>query len=646
MDYRNELNPEQYDATVTTDGPLLILAGAGTGKTRTIAYRAAYLIEKGVSSGEILMLTFTNKAATEMKERVTGLIGEDAAKNLTACTFHSFCSKMLRRFHKNAEIEQDFTIIDAGDDADIINIVKAESTEHRYDKLGFPPSAKVVSMISMMLNKDIPICEVLEDQKFSRYADFEDDILELYGKAQEYKHANSMVDYDDLLVCMNSLLDRHPETAERISGIYTYIMVDEYQDTNTLQDSILQKIRKNNTNLAVVGDDMQSLYGFRGADVQNIITFPQRMPGSRIIKLVRNYRSNQEILDLANHVVKKSTEGFVKDLVGTYSAGTKPRLVTTYDQTTESEYVVSLIRELHENRGVDYDNICILARNSFITVGVELALTQAGQGFVKYGGQKFFELEYVKTVLSYMRVIARTGDEIAWFRIVKLYPGIGDKTARKIAGECKEHGIGYLKDKSFTRRKYQKGLAELHDKLIELQDMPFAEMTKEIIDFYIRVNREYIMHMNVRDESSRYKYLDENESHAQNLTALLPIVERYRSITEFLEELVLDNTEVTQNRPKEDCIVISTVHSVKGLEFDAVIIMDCVDEVFPSTTEDESGGKEDNEELRCFYVAVTRAKKYLYMISPMKLTVFGRQVNGRTSHFLDGGNAFYDRIRM
>lgn len=643
IDYESVLNPEQYEAVTITKGPLLILAGAGTGKTRTIVYRASYLIEIGVASSEILMLTFTNKAANEMKARVAELLGGDVASDITACTFHSFCVRMLRRFYKYANLDPDFTILDTSDDSDIINIIKAEAAEHEFDLKGFPPSAKIAAIISMMVNKDCDVADVLSDPKFAKFASFEEQILEIKNRVQKYKENNSMLDYDDMLVRMNKMLSEHPEIAKKISDIYTYIMVDEYQDTNTLQDYILYKLRKDNHNLAVVGDDMQSLYGFRGADVMNIINFPERMEECRIVKLIRNYRSNQEILDLANYVTQNATEGYRKELIGTYSAAIKPIVYRINSQQDEVDRIMSIIYRLHAQEGLKYDDICILSRNSYLTAGLEIELKKGNIDFVKYGGQKFFELEYVKTALSYMRVLVREEDEIAWFRILKLYPGIGDKTARAIAENCKISGRKHLLNKSFAHRKYGDGLRQLYDKLEELITMPFKDLLEDVINFYHDIDHDYIMNMNVSKEELRFEYLDANERHLELLlNNLMPLAEKYKTITEFLDDLLLDNTAVTQNKPTDGSIVVSTIHSVKGLEFKAVIMMDCVDEVFPSTTTNEIGTKEDNEELRCFYVAATRAKQYLYLMCPEWISMYNRQIRGTISHYLSGGMMYYD----
>lgn len=645
IDYEKELNEEQYDAVKTTEGPVLIIAGAGTGKTRTMVYRTAYLLEHCAAATEILMLTFTNKAANEMKERVIELLGENVASNITACTFHSFCVTMLRRFANEININTNFTILSTSDDVDIINMKKTESTEHRYDKKGFPPSAKIAEVISQSINRNMSVEDVLKENKYSRYYDFLDDILELKKITDEYKRENSLLNYDDLLLEMNRLLETHPNIAKKISDIYRYIMVDEYQDTNSLQDAILFLLRTDNKNLAVVGDDMQSLYAFRGANVENIISFPKRMENCKVIKLVKNYRSNQEILNLSNFAVTYATEGFQKKLEGMHYAYEKPQILSVYTQAQEADAVMNLIEELHDNDGLNYNDICILGRNSFLTIDVEASLRRDGIPYVKFGGPKFFDLEYVRTILSYCRVMVKNNDEIAWFRILKVHSGIGDFNAKKIAAKCKEFGIDHLIDKQYEKRVYASELKILYKELKKLEDLKLTEMMTEVIDFYTNTNERNIQNMRLSDESKRTALLDENENHHTQLQALIPITEKYNTILEFLDDLVMDNTALTQNEDVENSIVLSTIHSIKGLEYKAVIIMDCIDGIFPSTEEKDMGSKEDNEELRCFYVALTRAKDKLFLISPQNAKVFNKPMRGKLSHYLYGADGLYEFCR-
>lgn len=644
IDYKKELNEEQYKAVTTLDGSVLIIAGAGTGKTRTMVYRAAYIIEQGCPSNKILMLTFTNKAANEMKERVNNLLGKGIADEITACTFHSFCTKMLRRFWKEAGIEAGFTILSPSDDADIINMQKAQQPKERYENMkGFPSSSRIAEIISNSINRAKSIHEILAMLPFCKYDMYENEIVELRRLSDEYKRQNSMLNYDDLMLYMIDLLERRPDIRDAISNAYDYVMVDEYQDTNTLQDKMLLMIRQKNKNLAVVGDDLQSLYGFRGAEVQYIIDFPKRMLGTKIITLSRNYRSNQEILSLSNYAATYATEGYPKELVSDYHAGWKPEVHTVTDQRAEAEDVFNIIKKLH-NDGIKYEDICILARNSILSSVVETKLKVEGLSYVKFGGAKFFDLEYVKTTLSLLRVIVNRADEIAWFRILKICSGIGDVNAIKLSALCKELGIEFLADKKHEKSKsYGKSIRDLYNGLKAMQDLPFVDMVNYVIKLYHDMEEENIQKARVRDESKRTEYLESLEFSVEQMEGILPMLAaNYKNAVEFLDDLMLDNTSVTQNNAEDGSVVVSTIHSVKGLEYEAVIILGCCDMVFPSTSQYDIGNKEDNEELRCFYVAVTRAKSKLYLIHPKNVVMYGKSISGKLSHYLDGGEKFYD----
>lgn len=639
IDYKRELNQEQYEAVTTTEGPLLIIAGAGTGKTRTIVYRAAYLIETGVPATQILMLTFTNKAANEMKTRVIDLLGEDG-QGITACTFHSFCTSMLRRYANYADLDPLFTILASTDDVDIINMKKSEDTMNRYDKRGFPPSNKIANIISQAINKNMTIEEVMAESRYAKYQGFEEEVIEIRELVDGYKKENSMLNYDDILLRMDEMLDANPDLAEEISNIYQYIMVDEYQDTNALQESIVLKLRRKNHNLAVVGDDLQSLYAFRGAEVKNIIDFPNKIEGCKKIYLVQNYRSNQEILDLSNHIVKYATEGFKKQLTGQYRSNILPKVYTPSSQLTETQLAYELIEKTHRN-GVKYSDICVLVRNSSLSAMLEANLNRDRIGYVKYGGTKFFDLEYVKDILSYLRVITRSIDEIAWFRILKVHSGIGDVNAKKIAFGCKAEGYEHLLSKRYSKKKYANELQILYDELMKVSQMDLTTMVEELISFYVSTMNRNIQNMRT-DEGKRTEYFEAVEYQEKELKALIPITESYHTVTSFLDDLTLDNTRLTHIDPKNGEVVISTIHSVKGLEFNTVIILDCIDEIFPSTTMYDTGTTEDNEELRCFYVAVTRAKEHLYLLCPRSASKYNKKIYGHPAHYLIEGEKFYD----
>lgn len=618
IDFEKELNEEQLEAVKYIDGPLLILAGAGTGKTRTMTYRAAYMIENGILPENILMLTFTNKAAHEMKERVTSLLDEEASKRLTACTFHSFCAMMLRLHGHHIGLSPHFTILSPGEDTDIISIVKAYKDKSCFSGRGFPPNSKVCDFISMAINKDIELYDVMKDTK---YSDFVSEVQELWDLSKEYRESHNMLNYDDILVRFIDLLYTKPDTARAIANTYRYIMVDEYQDTNPLQDSILKELYRYTKNIAVVGDDMQSLYAFRGAEVKNILHFEKRYPGCKVVTLVRNYRSSQDILDFSNEVVKYTTEGIQKELIGKKTTDDdRPRVAHMNSLFDETNYVVGLIKSLHEKQGIPYDQICIVERNSMSSAAIEIELAKEGIEFDKYGGMKFVDLNHVKDILSYLKIMTNPHDEIAWFRVLQVHRGIGIVNARKISEQCKTNGFDELLNKKYEKREYGPGLKDLHKMLDSLDGKKLKDLIPAFIDFYYETKKHNIETMDT-DEGSRTMYLEELNKHKEELGRLIEIAEGYRSIDSFLDDLLLDNSKLTDDEQTGN-LVISTIHSVKGLEFQAVIVLRCVDGIFPRT--ENIGSKEDNEELRCFYVAITRAIKYLYLTCPMYGMVYGK----------------------
>lgn len=633
INYKEELNKEQYEAVTTTDGPLLILAGAGSGKTRTLIYRVAYLIENGASPEEILLLTFTNKAAKEMKERAKNML-DDRCSRITACTYHSFCVKLLRKYYGFVGLSQKFTIIDTGDCCDIISMLKAE---RNYNKVkGFPPSNVIISIASTVLNKNKSVFQVVST-KYRKYESYINEIIELIKAFGQYKLQNDMVDYDDLLLLTLRLLCNFPVIREKIDNTYKYIMVDEYQDSNALQEQIVFKMRENNRNLAVVGDDFQSIYGFRGSCVENILSFPKKQEGCKTICLTKNYRSNQEIMNLSNDVMKKNaTEGFFKEMMGTYYKKVKPHICYVNDSQQEAQYVTNEIMRVH-NQGIPFNEICVIIRNSFQSFQLEQLLTSLGVEYEKYGGLKFLEKEHVKDLLAYLRCIINPKDEIAWFRILKLHEGIGDVYARKISALCKDIGYQGLINEEYQKKKFYSELELLYDHMNCLKELDLEDTISAAIDFYYGLNLRNIQNMKTEDEENREALLFANEIKRNELLTLKNISTGYTDIIHFLDDLSLDNQ---QDNETDDKLIISTIHSAKGLEFDTVFILDCIQEVCPCTTEEDRGTEEDNEELRCFYVAMTRAKNNLYMMVPRIMQKYGQVFEGKLSHYLEDSRIY------
>ena len=632
-----KLNKFQYEAVMHDKGPALLLAGAGTGKTRTLIYRVAHLIESGVSPESILLLTFTNKAANEMKERAEKMLKEKCG--ITACTYHSFCVKMLRFYGKMAGISPDFPIISGPDEADIIDIVKSELN---FQKLKNMPSASVfASMLSTCVNKRLTLEELLKEQKYWRFRQNERKLLLLREETKKYKEEHNLFNYDDILLKFDQMLTDYSNIARRIEDTYRYIMVDEYQDTNTLQDSIIRKIRTKNTNLMVVGDDMQSIYKFRGADVQNILSFPKRYTDCKVIYLTENYRSSQEILNLANHVMTNATEGYQKNLRAQFSSQELPKVYGVNDTKTEAEFVLNRIKAKHAE-GIPYNDICVLYRNSFQSYELEVLLNKAGLDFEKYGGIRFLDRAHIKDVLAFLRIYTNPSDELAWFRILQLHIGIGKVYARNISRKCLEYGPEYLIDDCHKRKKYGVHIRKLYDEIQSWEGKEFLEILKSSCAYYAKTLENTIRNKKVDSESDREESLQDLERNKEDITILQEMAKDYDSALAFLDATTLDATKSKGN--EEDKLVLSTIHSVKGLEYDTVILLDCIDEILPSAR--YIGSPEDNEDVRCMYVAVTRAKNTLYMMVPKIALKYGKAIPGDLSRYIEGRDDLYDAYEI
>lgn len=628
-----KLNKFQYEAVMHDKGPALLLAGAGTGKTRTLIYRVAHLIESGVSPESILLLTFTNKAANEMKERAEKMLKEKCG--ITACTYHSFCVKMLRFYGKMAGISPDFTIISGPDEADIIDIIKSELN---FQKLKNMPSASVfASMLSTCVNKRLTLEELLKEQKYWRFRQNERKLLLLREETKKYKEEHNLFNYDDILLKFDQMLTDYSNIARRIEDTYRYIMVDEYQDTNTLQDSIIRKIRTKNTNLMVVGDDMQSIYKFRGADVQNILSFPKRYTDCKVIYLTENYRSSQEILNIANHVMTNATEGYQKNLRAQFSSQELPKVYGVNDTKTEAEFVLNRIKAKHAE-GIPYNDICVLYRNSFQSYELEVLLNKAGLDFEKYGGIRFLDRAHIKDILAFLKIYSNPHDQLSWFRILQLHIGVGKVYAKNISEKCLENGPEYLINECHSRRKYRVYLKKLYEEIMSWEGKDFLQILNSCCAYYTAVREETIKNQKVDSESTREESLQDLKKDKEDIEILVNMAKDYDSVLDFLDAMTLDAAKSKENA--EDKLILSTIHSVKGLEFDTIILLDCVDDILPSTM--YIGSPEDNEDVRCMYVAVTRAKNTLYMIVPKIVLKYGKAIPGYLSRYIEDKEDLYD----
>src|SRR5688572_18185223 len=428
-DLSSELNAEQAAAATFGPGPLLIIAGAGTGKTRTLIYRLAHLIDVGVPPERILLLTFTRRAAQEMLARAERLVGS-ACRGVNGGTFHGTGHRLLRRFGAAASVPNDFTIMDQGDAEDLIQLCRAQLgyAEVTSEKKRFPRKETLHYVYSRHINTDIPVDDILRDE-YAQFVDYHEDFLRIFGEYIRRKTDRNLVDYDDLLLFWAAMLESAPQIAERIGSLYDHVLVDEYQDTNMLQARILRGMCKRHSNITVVGDDAQSIYSFRGASFRNILDFPRQFPGTTIVALEQNYRSTQPILDVSNTLISRASERYTKTLWTKRTGGDRPWLVTAQDEQQQTRFVVDRILELHET-GVPLREMAVLFRAGYMSADLEIELTNRKIPFEKWGGLKFLEAAHVKDVLAFLRILENPRDEVSWYRILMLLPGIGDATAR------------------------------------------------------------------------------------------------------------------------------------------------------------------------------------------------------------------------
>lgn len=648
IDFKKALDGDQYEAATTKDGTVLILAGAGSGKTRTLTHRVAWLIEQGASPSEILLLTFTNKAADEMRDRAIGML-DDRCRAITACTYHSFCTRMLRRYGDRIGIPHEFGILSSPDVESTIAVIRARD-KVTYRLRGFPHNSVVASMLSLSVNTGRRIETVIEEWQNGKYAQHLPSIIDLLKAYVAYKEKNALLDYDDLLVKFIKLIETDEPTRRRISDTYRYIMVDEYQDTNRLQERILFDLRRDSDNLVVVGDDYQSIYAFRGADINNIIEFPKRVRHcDKIVHIANNYRSTIEICDFANAVMREHAKfGFPKQMRAKRWGDVQPMLVRTHDEIGEADWVWGKIKELHDKRGIPYKEMAVLARTGRDTFLLENTLNMQGVAYEKYGGLKFLEYRCVLDAIAFMRALVDPTSELPWFRILPLYPGIGERYAYLITQEMSNapayDPIAFLLDKKWSRRKFKSSLVELHDAYERFSEMEFDALPAAIVEYYMSVRRHAIEIGQYDDEANRSEDLEKLEEDGLALEALVRMTGAYKSVNEFLDAIILDSLPKTPTQALamageadlNDMVVLSTIHSIKGLEYSVVFVLDCVEGKFPRRNWNKPDDSEDMEDLRCFYVAITRAKDLLFVCAPKLVRTYNGVERCAVTPFLSG----------
>lgn len=619
MDFAKELNSEQLEAVLHGDGPCLVLAGAGSGKTRTITYRVAYLLEHGISPENILLVTFTNKAADEMISRVQLLVGSQN-RLPWAGTFHHIAYRILRIYAPVLGYNNNFSILDSDDSETIIKLC-AKPFKSDTSRLKFPSARVLQSIISFARNSELSIADVLE-LKFPQWRIWAEQIATVaYEYSVKKKEANTM-DFDDLLVNLLALLHQE-KILKKYSEQFKYILVDEYQDTNKIQSSIIRKLASAHGNVLVVGDDAQSIYSFRAADIANILRFEHEYAAAKVFKLETNYRSSQEILAVANDVILNNRKQYKKELKTLYKGGDKPALYPKMDQADEAEFVTGKILQLLDT-GVPANEIAVLFRASHHSQLLEMELVKAGITYDYRGGLRFFERAHVKDVLAYLRILNNLTDTAAWMRVLMHEEGIGPAAATKIVQALKKiENIEDVKDvgPKLLGEKAKNGwnnFVQIWEALLTVSRTNVAGLIEAVL------NSPYKDYLETEFIDSRDRLAD--------IKQLRVFAEKYDELEQFLAEASLQEgfgaKMGNQNRDNAGSkIVLSTIHQAKGLEWTAVFIINLSSGAFPSDRSlQEENGLE--EERRLFYVAITRAKKYLYLSYPMAGGSFGDSLAG------------------
>jgi DNA helicase II / ATP-dependent DNA helicase PcrA len=631
IDYEKELNEAQFKAVTTTEGPLLIVAGAGTGKTRTLVYRVARLVEIGAKPESILLLTFTRRAAASMLTRAASL-ADARCQRVSGGTFHSLGHSVLRKYPELTGVQRNFTVLDQSDTEDLIDLLRRQIkvTGGRH----FPRKRTIAAIFSMMVNKVQSMKQVLNNE-YPQFVDERRNLETLFKSFEEFKRTRHMLTYDDLLVRLREALESSAELRERLSDQYRYIMVDEYQDTNKLQAQIVKLMTARHENVAVVGDEFQSIYSFRGASHRNMLEFPKLFPKSQIIKLEENFRSTQPILDVANAIIADVKESYKKRLYSRIEGGQPPVVVSARDENEQSRFVAQRIAELREE-GVPLREIAVLFRSSSHSFDLEIELGKHNIPFRKFGGMRFAESAHIKDALAFLRVVVKPSDTLSWFRSLKLIDHIGDATVYQILEHLgvdqKEFRSARTKAALFKKLHRFPGRAGYQAQLTRLarvfSTVCESKTPSEQLSAVLRFYRPLL----------KNKY-DDAQRRGRDLEHLQSIAKRYKTATKLLEDVALDPSEAVQggsSRNGGGFVTLSTVHSAKGLEWDNLFVIWMTDGWFPANRfQDEFDDFE--EERRLLYVATTRAKRDLHFVYPAVNVYNGPETEGTPtlSRFLE-----------
>jgi DNA helicase-2/ATP-dependent DNA helicase PcrA len=645
--YDEELNSEQLEVVMAGEGPLLVIAGAGSGKTRALTYRVSRLIEDGVDPSEILIVTFTNKSAREMLSRVEQLVTTDT-RRIWGGTFHSIGNRLLRKHAEAIGYRSNFTILDDEDSKEMMESAISSLGIQTLEKR-FPKGDVLLDIYSFLINTRTPL-ELHLEQNYPHFMMFGPEIVNVFRRYKERKREANSMDFDDLLVFWKVLLDDHAEVAESLKRRFRHILVDEYQDTNKLQADIIDLMASLRRNVMVVGDDAQSIYSFRGASFENILTFPIRFPDATIYKLEMNYRSTRQILNLANASIAANRFQFRKELQAVRGDGPDPAVVGVDDVFEQATFVAQRILELRDE-GMDLGEIAVLYRSHYQSLELQMELTRRNIPYEIRSGVRFFEQAHIKDVLAYLKVITNTRDELSWKRMLKLYPKVGEKIAAEVwlrIGQSSNPLEAFLRGVQVSGRGAMGSMKSARDVLGLISSDSMKRNPSETIRLI--VERGYADYARTKFPNSQAR-LDDLEQLSQYAL-------RYEDVETFLDEVALANPmageDVAVVAPEDEKIVLSSVHQAKGLEWRAVFVIWLADGRFPSQRAlrvpggivriaagniheslpllegatqdapviDDKGTRElvipgEEEERRLFYVAVTRAKHELYLVFPV-----------------------------
>jgi DNA helicase II / ATP-dependent DNA helicase PcrA len=610
VDYDRELNEEQKQVVLAGGGPILVIAGAGSGKTRTLVYRVARLIESGTDPSRVMLLTFTNKAAREMLRRVEALLSVDT-RRLMGGTFHSVGSRLLRRYGSRLGLSPNFTILDEEDSREMLEAATSDEGIRTIEKR-FPKGDVLLDLYSFTINTGRPFPEVLAERA-PHFLPLEDEVVRVFQRYQQRKRAGNACDYDDLLLSWKRLLAEAPEVAAQLAATYDHVLVDEYQDTNHLQGDIVDGMGRIRRNVAVVGDDAQAIYSFRGASFANILGFPDRYPDAKIFRLTLNYRSTPEILALANASIARNTKQFEKDLRAGRSEGPTPAVVPLADVSEQARFIAQRLLEWHDE-GDALSDLAVLYRAHYQALELQIELTRRGIPYEIRSGTRFFEQRHVKDVLAFLKIVVNPKDELSWKRALKIFPRIGERAASAAwaaVGGAPDPVVALRSlDPSGLPRGAAAAIAPFQALIVRLDAPSLRASPAEAIRYVVE---------SVYGDYARAKFPN-GEARLDDLEQLAQFAQTYESLPGFLEEVTLFNElsgeDVAAGEPSDDRVVLSSVHQAKGLEWSRVVVMWLSEGRFPSyraaVTEE---GLE--EERRLFYVAVTRAKNEVALTYPM-----------------------------